>query len=96
VESYSPLTDLTVCRDEKEADQVVTLLDTVSFPESYLPVVEATRATELSQTFTISRILPDVALFVDRIVRMNHVAAWRPCFTLFDLKLISLAPFDSP
>lgn len=61
-------------RDEKEADQVVTLLDTISSPESYLPVVEAARATELSQTFTISRILPDISLFVDRIVRMNHVA----------------------
>ncbi|GJJ77422.1 ubiquitin-protein ligase E3 C [Entomortierella parvispora] len=52
--------------EENEADQVVTFLDTISSSESFLTAVEAAPATELSQAFVDSRIIPDISLFVNR------------------------------
>lgn len=60
-------------RIEREADQAVTLLDTLSTPESFLQTVDATRAAELSQTLIPSGTLADIGHFVDRIVRTDSL-----------------------
>jgi hypothetical protein len=60
-------------RIEREADQVVLLLDTLSTPESFLPTVDAARAAELSQILITPGTLADIGQFVARIVRTESL-----------------------